>query len=92
MSGTWAYHFRLPKPKDNHLAEWDGIREEDNEEEQKENEEDELGDEQEEVEDAADEGEMLVLRRLLSNQRGVNDEQWENIFRSHCTVEGKVCR
>jgi len=34
---------------------------------------------------------MLVLRRVLGNQRGVKDEQQENIFHSYCTVEGKVC-
>ena len=39
----------------------------------------------------ADEGELLVLRRVLSNQKGVKDEQRENIFHSHSTVQGKVC-
>jgi len=34
---------------------------------------------------------MLVLRRVLSNQRGVKYEQRENFFHSRCTVEGKVC-
>ena len=43
------------------LAEWDAIREEDNEEKHKQNEEEELGEEKEEVEEATDEGEMLVL-------------------------------
>ena len=56
------------------LAEWNAIREEDNEEEQKENEEDEQEGELEEVEEAAN-GEMIVLRRLLSNQRGIKDAQ-----------------
>ena len=39
----------------------------------------------------ADEGELLVLRRVLSNQNGVKDEQRENMFYSHCTVQEKVC-
>ena len=73
------------------LAEWDAVREENKEEEQKEYEEEEQEDEYEEVVEAADEGQMLVLRRVLSNQRGVKDEQRENIFHSRCTVEGKVC-
>ena len=34
---------------------------------------------------------MLVLRRVLSNQRRVKDQQQESIFHSCCTVEGKVC-
>jgi len=34
---------------------------------------------------------MVVLRRVLSAQKGAQDEQRENIFRSHCTVQGKVC-
>jgi len=73
------------------LAEWDAIREEDKEDEQKEDEEEQQEDKQEEVIEAVDEGEMLVLRRVLSNQCGVKDEQRENIFHSSCTVEGKVC-
>jgi len=39
----------------------------------------------------ADEGEMLVIRRVLSNQRVAKDEQRENIFHSRCTVQGQVC-
>jgi len=39
----------------------------------------------------ADEGKLLVLRGVLSNQRGVKDEQRENIFHTRCTVQGKVC-
>jgi len=34
---------------------------------------------------------MLVLRRVVSNQKGSKDEQRENIFHSHCTLHGKVC-
>ena len=46
---------------------------------------------QEEVEDEADGGEMMVLRRVLSVQKGANDEQKKNIFHSQCMVQGKVC-
>ena len=46
---------------------------------------------QEEVEDDADEGEMLVLRRVLNGQKSTKDEQRENIFYTRCTVQGKVC-
>ena len=56
------------------LAEWDAIREEDNEEQHKENEEEELGEEQEDVDEDADDDEGLGVRRVLSNQRGVKDE------------------
>jgi len=62
------------------------------EEEEKEDDyEDKLEETQEEVVEEADEGELLVLRRVLSNQKGVKDEQMENIFHSHCTVQGQVC-
>ena len=50
-----------------------------------------LEENQEEVEQEVDKGEMLVLRRFLSGQRGVKDEQSENIFHSGCMVHGKVC-
>ena len=39
----------------------------------------------------ADDVELLVFIRVLSNQKGVKDEQWENIFHSRCTVRRKVC-
>ena len=39
----------------------------------------------------ADKGEILVLRRVLSGQKGAKDEQRENIFHSSCRVQGKVC-
>jgi len=39
----------------------------------------------------ADEGKLLVFRRVPSNQRGVKDEQRENIFHTRCTVQGKAC-
>jgi len=44
-----------------------------------------------EVVEGADEGELPVLRRVLSNHKGEKDEQRENIFHSSCTVNGKVC-
>jgi len=34
---------------------------------------------------------MLVIRRVLSGQKGAKDEKRENIFHSWCTVQGKVC-
>jgi len=39
----------------------------------------------------ADDGELLVLRRALSNLKGDKKEQRENIFHSKYTVQGKVC-
>ena len=44
-----------------------------------------------EVEEEADEGEMLVLRRVLNRQKSAKDEQRENIFHTRCTIQGKVC-
>jgi len=46
---------------------------------------------QEEVVQVADEGELLVLRRAMSDLKGEKEEQRENIFHSKCTVQGKVC-
>jgi len=40
----------------------------------------------EEVKEEADEGELLVLRRVLNGQKGAKDEQRENIFHTRCTV------
>ena len=46
----------------------------------------------EEVEEGLDEGEMLVIRRALSVIASQEDlEQRENIFRTRCIVNGKVC-
>jgi len=45
----------------------------------------------EEVEEEANEGEILVLRRVLNGQKGAKDEQRENIFHKRCTVQDKVC-
>ena len=61
------------------------------EEENKDDSEDELEETQEAVVEEADEGEMLVLRRVLNNRKGAKDEQRENIFHSRCTVQGKIC-
>jgi len=44
---------------------------------------------QEKVVEDADEGELLVLRRALSGIKGDKEEQWENIFHSRCTGQGK---
>jgi len=38
----------------------------------------------------ANEGEMLVLKRVLNSQKGVKDEQRENIFHSCYTIYRKV--
>jgi len=46
---------------------------------------------QDEVIEEADEAELLVLRRVLSNQKGAKDEQRENIFHTWCTTQGKIC-
>jgi len=47
--------------------------------------------EQEEVVEEANDCELLVFRRALSNLKGDQEEQRENIFHSRCTVQGKVC-
>jgi len=76
------------------LAEWEAIEGEFTEEKEEEKEEGvdfDLENGQEEFVENADEGEMLVIRRILSNQRVAKDEQRENIFHSRCTVQGKVC-
>ena len=46
---------------------------------------------QDEIIEEADEGELLVIRRVLSNQKGAKDEQRENIFHTRCTTQGKIC-
>jgi len=61
------------------LAEWDAVKEEVAEEEKEESVE--ATEEEEEVIIAeVDEGEMLVLRRALSSQKGEQEAQQENIF------------
>ena len=56
------------------LAEWATVKEEFEEEEKEDDFEDELEETQEEVVEEIDEVEMLVLRRVLSNQKGAKDE------------------
>jgi len=68
------------------LAEWAFVKEDFEEEEKACESEPELEETHDEVIEEADEGELLVLRRVLSNQRGVKDDQ-----RERCTVQGKVC-
>ena len=55
---------------------------EDDLEEEKEEQHNEGEETQEKVFEEADEGEILVLRRLLSSQRSETEEQTENIFHS----------
>jgi len=75
------------------LTEWEATKGEFAEEKEEEKEED-LEEDLEEAQDKfvenADEGELLVIRRVLSNQRVAKDEQCENFY-SRCTVQGKVC-
>ena len=58
------------------LVEWKVVEEQEIEEENEEDVEGHLEETLEEV----DEGEMLVLRRVLSGQKGAKDEQREDIF------------
>ena len=46
---------------------------------------------QEEVVEVADEGEMLMVRRVMSGLKEEKEEQRENIFHSRCTIQEKVC-
>jgi len=73
------------------LAEWAAVKEDFEEEEKACESEPKFEETQDEVIEEADEGELLVLRRVLCNQREVKDEQRENIFHTRCTVQGKVC-
>jgi len=66
------------------------VKKEFEEEENEDDYENEHKETQEEIVEEVDEGELLVLKRVLSNQKGVKDEQRKNIFHSHCTVQGKV--
>jgi len=65
------------------LAEWEAIEgefAEEKEEEKEEDAEEDHEDDREEFVENADEGEMLVIRRVLSNQRVAKDEQRENMM------------
>ena len=68
------------------MTEWEANKEEEKEEAREVC----LMEEQEEVVEEVDEGELLVLRRALSNLKGDKEERRENIFHSRCTVQGKV--
>ncbi|MDN4193085.1 hypothetical protein DDE03_10970, partial [Bifidobacterium longum subsp. longum] len=39
----------------------------------------------------ADEGEMLMIRRVLSSEAKLEEEQRDNLFRTRCTIQNKVC-
>ena len=71
------------------MAKWDEKREEEGVEEE-EREGVYYMEEQEEVVEEADEGELLVLRRALSTERGELEEQRENIFHTRCTIDVPV--
>jgi len=73
------------------LAEWEAVKEHEIKVENEEDVEGHLEETQEEVKKEVDEDEMLVLRRVLSVQKGAKDEQRESIFHSWCTVKGEVC-
>ena len=71
------------------LAEWEateGEFAEEKEEEMEEDVEEDPEETQEEFAKNADEGEMLVIQRVMSTQRVAKDEQRENIFHSRCIV------
>ena len=74
------------------LAEWKVIEEEEEIEEQNEGEiEGDHEETLEEVEEETNEGEMLVLRRVLNGQKGAKDEQRDNVFHTWCTIQDNVC-
>jgi len=73
------------------LIEWTAVKEDFEEEESEVESELEIEETQDEVIEEADEGELLVLRRVLSNEKGDKDEQRENIFHTRCTTQGKIC-
>ncbi|PKI73072.1 hypothetical protein CRG98_006567 [Punica granatum] len=50
------------------------------------------GDAQGEYVEFADEGEMLMIRQVLSSETKLEEEQRENLFRTRCTIQNKVCR
>ena len=56
------------------LAEWEAMEEYEVEEEKKEDVWGDLEETQEEVEEELDKGEMLVLKRVMSGQKGAKDE------------------
>ena len=72
------------------LAEWYAMKK-DTVEEEKEAQIEPPEQEEEEITVERDEGEILVLRRVLNSQHNENMEHRENIFHSRCIVQGKVC-
>ena len=68
------------------LAKWKAIREDEKGEEKKEEEEVLPVDSKQEVRDEPNMGQMLLLRRNLSNLKKDEDEQRKNIFHSWCTI------
>jgi len=75
-----------PNRKVSTLAEWTTVMDDFEEEEKECESEPELKETQVEVVEDADEGDPFVLRRVLSTQSGVKDEQRKNIFHTRCTV------
>jgi len=82
---------KFPNRKVITLAGWTAVKEDFEEEENEVESELETEETQDEVIEEADEGELLVIRRVLSNQKGAKDEQRENIFYTWCTTQGKIC-
>jgi len=77
---------KCPNRKVITLAEWRGVDEQEKEGDFEGETEANLEERQEEVEEEADEGEMLVLTRVLNGQKSTKDEQRENIFHTRCAV------
>jgi len=73
------------------IVKWEAVKEGEKEVEPEEELEEEKVESQEECLAEPDEGEMLILRRVLNNQRSEKAEQAEKIFHSRCMVQGKVC-
>jgi len=68
------------------VAEWKVVEEQEIKEENEEDLEGNLEETREDVKEEADEGQMLVLTRVLSGQKDAKDEQRENIFHIWCTI------
>ena len=67
--------YECPNRKVVTLAEWATVKEVFEEEENEDEDELETEEAHEEVEEEADEGEMLVLRRVLNGHKSTKDEQ-----------------
>ena len=50
-----------------------------------------LEEDEEDITFELDDGEMLVPGQTLNSQRSEKEVQRQNIFHSHCIVQGKVC-